>query len=323
MGVWLPQDGLGRYTSRLNLKNRCWWRKRHGVQTDWTDSKQTEKPKDWALVKGWSFLLRPATHQKIGSNSQRSSPRNTLHSNILQGKKNIRLWAEAEGYREQPNCHSSISSYTPKQGHGTGGDRHQQLLLQGRELDPWQGACWSSYPGVSQPAALLGPTPALLLLILLGAHTVITHVSAAHPLLPSSFLTRPLLKASLFSPSASSADARVKSASPAMGKYSLSIFLAAIMASAWKGGHTFSTGSITAVRTAASFMLFLFTFAPSKGTKFGWQELPSSDRSPAKQGQQHTSGDTQLLPQAPDPQRVLVSDWQSHGTDCHFWLTVS
>jgi len=69
--------------------------------------------------------------------------------------------------------------------------------------------------------------------------------SAAHPLLPSPLLTRPLLKASLFSPRASSADARVKSASPAMGKYSLSIFLSAIMASAWEGGHTISKAGVT------------------------------------------------------------------------------
>ena len=48
----------------------------------------------------------------------------------------------------------------------------------------------------------------------------------------SVLLTRPLFNTSLFSPRASSADALQNSASPAMGRYSLSKFFAAIWASA-------------------------------------------------------------------------------------------
>lgn len=49
--------------------------------------KLLENPKDSALV--LSLLHQPGTHQKVGSNSQRSSPRNTLHSDILQRNKQV------------------------------------------------------------------------------------------------------------------------------------------------------------------------------------------------------------------------------------------
>lgn len=95
-------------------------------------------------------------------------------------------------------------------------------------------------------------------------------------------LTRPLLKASLFSPRASSADARVKSASPPMGKYSLSIFLDAIMASAWRGRHKLSKEGITVDRMMDSSRSLLCTFACSKGAKVGLHEFLS--RAHSKQG---------------------------------------
>lgn len=97
-------------------------------------------------------------------------------------------------------------------------------------------------------------------------HPHTNRVSSLHPV-PRPLLTRPLLKASLFSPRASSADARVKSASPPMGKYSLSIFLDAIMASAWKGGHKFSKEGITVKRMMDSSRSLLCIFACLKGAK--------------------------------------------------------
>lgn len=110
-------------------------------------------------------------------------------------------------------------------------------------------------------------------------------------------LTRPLLKASLFSPRASSADARVKSASPPMGKYSLSIFLDAIMASAWKGGHRLSEEGITMETMMDSSRSLLCTFACSKGAKIGLQEFLCGAHS--KQGAAVNISDKTLQPPEP------------------------
>lgn len=185
----IPPGGFGKIHIPASLEEALLVKRKTQCSNRLKRLKQLANPKGPAPGKRRPSLShRPETHQEVGTNSQRSSPRNTLHSDVLweQGKKHVQ-GSEQPGYATEK----------------------AQSLCQREPCCQSSRLCWA-------PA---------------GCQT------AAHP---SPLLTRPLLKASLFSPRASSADARVKSASPAMGKYSLSIFLDAIMASAWEGGHTVS-----------------------------------------------------------------------------------
>lgn len=91
-----------------------------------------------------------------------------------------------------------------------------------------------------------------------------------------------------------------------MGKYSLSIFLDAIMASAWEGGHTFNKEGIIMETTVDSSTSLLFTFAHSKGGKVGLQECPSEIRAHSKQGAAVNISDKTLLL----PRGTVSSDHQ-------------